>query len=76
MAKKKTIDRATGPAIFTTLPRPTVPHFDVPCISFLQASETVVIFVINAKRLWDLVQINKREDDKDEGYQRALSPAG
>jgi len=75
MARKK----ATAPTSATATSAPSTSraeaHFDLPCISFRQASETIVIFVIRAKLLWDLVQINKREEDKDEGYQRALSPA-
>src|SRR5262249_14343575 len=50
-------------------------QIEFPCTTFTQGTETLVFFVASAKVLWDLVQINKREEDKDQGYQRALSPA-
>ncbi len=45
------------------------------CVSFKQGAHKLFCFVASAKQLWELVQINKREEDKDKGYQRALSPA-
>jgi DGQHR domain-containing protein len=44
-------------------------------MTFKQGKHTLILFVASAKALWDLVKINKREEDKDEGYQRAVSPA-
>jgi DGQHR domain-containing protein len=41
----------------------------------LQGETVLYIFSASAKTLWSLVQINERVADKDEGYQRALSPA-
>ncbi len=72
---KKPVEKPLSQGTFSAVTRSPEPHFDLPCISFVQAKETIVIFVIKAKLLWELVQINKREEDKDEGYQRALSPA-
>ena len=34
----------------------------------------MVIFAVPAKKLYDLVRINRREEDKRKGYQRALLP--
>jgi len=45
------------------------------CISFRQGKHKLVVFVADAKKLWDIVAINTKEEDKDEGYQRVLSPA-
>jgi DGQHR domain-containing protein len=56
-------------------PLRTPKHIQFPCMTFKQGKHTLILFVANAKALWDLVKINKREEDKDEGYQRALSPA-
>jgi len=33
------------------------------------------LFTVRASTLWDLVQINRRHEDKNKGYQRALSPS-
>jgi DGQHR domain-containing protein len=43
------------------------------CISVTQAKYTLAVFAISAKELWKIVAINKREPDKDKGYQRVLS---
>lgn len=43
------------------------------CLSFKQGAYELVCFIASAKKLWDVVKINKREEDKDKGYQRALS---
>src|SRR5689334_8295501 len=79
MARKRTENRPREGAEAVTAPganpRPAPPHFDFPCISFGQAEKTLAVFAIGAKLLWDLVEINKREEDKDIGYQRALSVA-
>jgi DGQHR domain-containing protein len=72
MAKKKSNGNGETP---TPEARPPGDYFDFDCISFNQGTETLAVLAIPAKRLWDLVQINKREEDKDEGYQRALSVA-
>lgn len=34
----------------------------------------MVVFAVSAKELYTLVEINKREEDKKKGYQRALGP--
>lgn len=46
-----------------------------PCATFQQAETQLVLFSASGKQLWQICQINQREEDKDEGYQRALSPA-
>lgn len=44
-------------------------------ISVTQGDYTFYLFSIRASDLWNLTEINKRSEDKDEGYQRALSNA-
>ncbi|MDB6122793.1 MAG: hypothetical protein JWQ71_1786 [Pedosphaera sp.] len=48
---------------------------DFPCLTVEQDKTTLVLFSANAKKLWSLVDINKRDPDKDTGYQRTLSQA-
>ncbi|MEY2496018.1 MAG: hypothetical protein QOJ45_2510 [Verrucomicrobiota bacterium] len=43
------------------------------CISVTQGKYTLAVFSISAAELWKIVTINKREPDKDKGYQRVLS---
>lgn len=43
------------------------------CIPIKQGAITLYAMAISAKTLWNLVQINTREADKDVGYQRVLS---
>jgi DGQHR domain-containing protein len=45
------------------------------CLTFKQGTKSLVLFNAPAKTLWSIVQINQRMDDKEEGYQRTLSPA-
>lgn len=44
------------------------------CITLKQGKYEMVLFAIPAKVLFALVTINKREEDKRKGYQRALLP--
>lgn len=46
---------------------------EFPCVAINQSEHQLYGFVIPAKTLWDIVKINRRNADKDEGYQRALS---
>ncbi len=45
------------------------------CITFKQGGEKLVFFASSAKKLWSIVQVNRKEEDKDVGYQRVLSLA-
>lgn len=45
-----------------------------PCIVLKQGKYGVVMFSLPAKQLYELVRINRREEDKRTGYQRALLP--
>ena len=47
----------------------------IPAIPLVQGSKKFYIFAIQASELYQLVQINRRSEDKREGYQRALSPS-
>jgi len=46
---------------------------EIPVMWVKQANIKLACFVMNAKKLWSIVEINKRDPDKDKGYQRALS---
>ena len=46
---------------------------NVPCIKFTQHNQQMYLFSLPAKTLWEILEINERSSDKDEGYQRALS---
>ncbi len=60
-------------------PRPRTPgthnSCEFPCISFEQGKFMLAMFNCSGKALWDIVKINRKEEDKEEGYQRTLSPA-
>jgi DGQHR domain-containing protein len=45
-----------------------------PCLPLNQSKHRCVVFSISAKALFALVKINRREEDKRKGYQRALQP--
>lgn len=47
---------------------------EYPCIQLKQGKYKIVLFAISAKELFSLVKINRREEDKRAGYQRALLP--
>jgi DGQHR domain-containing protein len=44
-----------------------------PCLSVEQGSTKLALFRMSAKQLWTITAINKRDPDKDKGYQRVLS---
>ena len=45
-----------------------------PCFIINQNNKYILVcFVAKATSIWDLVQINKCDPDKETGYQRALS---
>ncbi len=45
----------------------------VPCIEIEQSAERLYLFSVKASRLYRMLSINRRIEDKDEGYQRTLS---
>lgn len=47
----------------------------IPAIKITQGKYELYGFAIGAKKLWKLTQINRKELDKEAGYQRALSDA-
>jgi DGQHR domain-containing protein len=51
------------------------PSIAVDVIPLKQGDFTFFLFSMPASTLWRLTQINRRSEDKDEGYQRALSNA-
>jgi DGQHR domain-containing protein len=42
---------------------------------FQQGKHSLALFPCHGKVIWSVVKINQRDTDKDEGYQRVLSPA-
>ncbi len=73
MAKKKSVRNVASTSILSTTADRHPRTIQFPCISFRQGEHDLVCLTANAKQLWELVKINKREEDKDVGYQRALS---
>jgi len=57
----------------TATPSSEKKYFEFPCIVFKQGDFKLVSFVGKASILWNLLEINRRIEDKEEGYQRALS---
>lgn len=53
----------------------TGPAKTISAIPLIQGDKTFYIFSMPASELYQLVQINRRSEDKREGYQRALSPS-
>lgn len=45
----------------------------IPAIKLDQQDHSLYLFKIKASELYNIVQINQREEDKDSGYQRTLS---
>jgi DGQHR domain-containing protein len=62
MASKTSKAKAKPPLVFRCLP---VKQFD----------QTFYMFAAPAKALWSVVSINQRDENKDSGYQRVLSPS-
>ncbi len=46
-----------------------------PCIVFTQGTTTLATFSCPGKTLWQIADVSRRDSDKNEGYQRVLSPA-
>lgn len=49
--------------------------YTFPCMVIEQNKYKLVCFVAKAKTIWEFVKVNKRDSDKDKGYQRTLSPS-
>lgn len=57
-------------------PPPTsVSRREFPCIKLRQDGHDLFLFTCPAKELWQLVQVNRKVEDKEDGYQRVLSEA-
>lgn len=46
---------------------------EIPAVKFKQGSHSMYFFHAEAKKMWKIFAINKKIEDKDEGYQRTLS---
>ena len=44
-----------------------------PCMYFKQGKTEMVVFIAKSSVLWKMLKINRRVENKDKGYQRALS---
>ncbi len=47
-----------------------VKHLDFPCTEFKQRDRKMVFFSASAKTMWNILSINRKIEDKTEGYQR------
>jgi DGQHR domain-containing protein len=48
-------------------------RLSVPCIEIEQGGVRLYLFKLKASKLWSLLSINRRNPDKEEGYQRVLA---
>jgi DGQHR domain-containing protein len=72
--KKKAAKKSLKKIALKKMPNLKGPaYFDFPCIEFKQSNKTLVFFSAEPKKLWEVISINRKIEDKDEGYQRALS---
>ncbi|MFO3796515.1 MAG: DGQHR domain-containing protein [Anaerolineales bacterium] len=73
-AAKNSSDRTSAASKSTTGRRHSGESVVFECVSaHLVDGAPALVFFASAKDLWDLLKINMRAEDKDEGYQRALS---
>ena len=54
-------------------PEVTPEILSIPCVKLTQHNQNIFLFSLDANTLWNILEINERSSDKDEGYQRALS---
>lgn len=73
MAKKHILSKVRSTPSKPRTVEPATHTF--PCLPLKQGKLTMFIFAIEAKTLWTLVKINRRQEDKEKGYQRAISPS-
>lgn len=76
MANKKATKKKKAIAKKTVKKAPLASQkdqFSFPCAKLQQGKHSMYLFAVDAKTLWSLVQIDRRQEDKDKGYQRALS---
>jgi DGQHR domain-containing protein len=48
-------------------------HIEFPSLAIRQGSTTLYLLAAKASELWSILKINRKIEDKDEGYQRVLS---
>lgn len=48
-------------------------YLDFPCTEFTQGNYKLIFFSASAKTMWNVLSINRKIEDKTEGYQRSLS---
>jgi len=52
-----------------------IKHFEYNYVDLIQGNHKLITFSAPASELWQILSINRRVEDKDEGYQRTLSMA-
>lgn len=52
---------------------PTKNTYKIECFEIVQNNFKLYFFAESAKKMWKILTINQRVEDKDEGYQRAIS---
>jgi len=53
----------------------TPKNFEYSCVQLQQGKYLLILFSAPASELWQVLSINRKTENKDEGYQRTLSPA-
>ena len=54
-------------------PKPKPATFSFDCIPFNQGGRKLCVFACEARTLWGVTQVNQREEDGEDGYQRVVS---
>lgn len=75
MATKNIKKHTTKKSSRKSAPSGNTAYVEFPCTAFKQGQTQLILFVANAKALWEIVEVDRRTEDKKEGYQRALSVA-
>jgi DGQHR domain-containing protein len=75
--KKTATNKATAKKTQIKAPKieETPDFISFQCLPVAQGAHTLYMFNAKAATLWPIVQINTKEEDKEEGYQRVLSPS-
>jgi DGQHR domain-containing protein len=48
-------------------------YLEFPCMTFKQNDQEIAFFTADPMKMWDVLSINRKIEDKNEGYQRSLS---
>ena len=53
----------------------TPSKLNFPCVEIVQGAYKLYMFSAPVSQLWQILSVNRRVEDKEEGYQRVLSPS-